>query len=337
VCARSYDGAVWCWGRDNSYGQLGDGTTDIHGDPRVVPGARGAVDLVAGFQHACALFGQGQVRCWGENQDGQLGDGSRHGRSEPVAVAGLPPARALFAGPITTCAEDRAGAVWCWGRLPATGSEPDAWGDTYPEPRPRRVVGLAPGPLVAMSIGFSHLCAIGADGVPRCWGSGFLGELGDGLGRSRVVADVVPGLGAATHVVAGESLSCAVAGGTLSCWGFGASTWSPGSTGCDRSPCAVASTAPLTALAARRVLCAITASGDVQCLGGAGVVPSGAPTTWLGGAFTTVPLGVHAASLSLGPTFGCALGTTRTLACFDVVEPPHTGGPAPTHPFPVRH
>lgn len=335
VCASTFDGRVWCWGRDNGYGQLGDGTSEAHGDPRVVPGLGGAVDVVAGYQHACALLGQGEVRCWGENQDGQLGDGLRRGRSSPVDVAGLPPARALFAGPVTTCAEDRSGAVWCWGRLPATGSEPDAWGGSYPEPRPRRVAGLPAGPLVAMSVGFSHVCAIAGDRALRCWGSGFLGEMGDGTGRSRVSADLVPGLAAATAAAAGESFSCAIASGGLSCWGYGTTSggaWSPGAAGCDRNPCVVASSSPLVSLAAGRSLCAITAAGAVQCLGTAGVVPSGAPTTWLGPTLTTIPLGVHAVALSLGPTYGCALADTGALACFDFVEPPHTGGPAPTHP-----
>ncbi len=93
----------------------------------------------------------------------------------------------------------------------------------------------------------------------------------------------------------------------------------------------------LTALAATRILCALDAAGTVQCLGSGGVVPRGAAgPTWIGPAFTAIPLGVHAVALSLGPTFGCALADTGALACFDVIEPPRAPGPAPTHPLPVR-
>jgi alpha-tubulin suppressor-like RCC1 family protein len=128
VCALRDDGAVWCWGRDGGYGQLGDGTTDLHLDPRPVPGLRGVTGVASGFQHTCTLLRGGEVRCWGENRDGQLGDGTRANRAAPVPVLGLPRARAIHAGPLTTCAEAEAGGLWCWGHLPATGSEPDAWG-----------------------------------------------------------------------------------------------------------------------------------------------------------------------------------------------------------------
>ncbi|HEY8041949.1 MAG TPA: hypothetical protein VIF15_19235, partial [Polyangiaceae bacterium] len=318
VCAREGDGTVWCWGRDNGYGQLGDGTLDVHGEPRVVAGVSDAIDLAVGFQHACALLRGGEVRCWGGNQDGQLGDGSRRQHASPAAVLALPTARAIFAGPLTTCAEDTGGATWCWGRLPAVGTEPDAWGGSYPEPRPRRVAGLPAG-LKTMSVGFSHLCAIPADGLLRCWGSGFLGEMGDGTDRSRTVADLVPGLPAASVTSAGENFSCAIAGGELMCWGFGITSsgaWSA-STGCDRSPCKVPSPSGLTALAGSRALCAVDAAGGVECIGSGGVIPSGAPTTWLGPVLAPVPLAVHAIAVSLGPTFGCALGDTGRVACFD--------------------
>jgi alpha-tubulin suppressor-like RCC1 family protein len=340
VCALEADGTVWCWGRDNGYGQLGDGTWETHGEPRAIPRLSGVEAIAAGFQHTCALARQGQVLCWGENQQGQLGDGTRRGRSSPTPVAGLPASRAIYAGPVTTCAEDTGGVTWCWGSLPATGSEPDAWGGSYPEPRPRRVAGLPVG-LKTMSIGFSHLCAIPSDGMLRCWGNGFLGEMGDGTDRSRVVADLVPGLPAASAAGAGDNFSCALVGGELRCWGFGTTSsgaWSPApSAGCDRSPCKIPSSTALASLAATRVLCALDSAGGVQCLGSGGIVPQGRPTTWLGAALTPIPLGVRAVALSLGPTFGCALADTGALACFDVVEPPHTGAPAPTHPFPVRH
>jgi hypothetical protein len=341
VCALESDATVWCWGRDNGYGQLGDGTRDTHGEPRVVPGLSDVVDLAAGYQQTCALVKQGQVFCWGENQAGQIGDGTHTGRSLPTRVAGLPAARAIFAGPLTTCAEDTGGATWCWGSLPAVGTEPGAWGGSYPEPRPKRVAGLPVG-LRTMSVGFSHLCAIAADGMLRSWGNGSLGQMGDGADGSRVVADLVPGLAPASAAAAGDNFSCALAGGDLVCWGYGTTSygaWSPApAAGCDRSPCKVPSARALTHLAATRILCAIDSAGGVLCLGHGGVVPSGGAPTWLGSTLTPIPLGVHAVALSLGPTFGCALADTGSLACFDVVEPPPpTGGPAATHPFPTRH
>src|SRR5262249_19331821 len=88
VCALDDQGVVSCWGRDNGYGQLGDGTERIHRGPRPVPGLHDAISLAVGFQHACALIRGGEVYCWGENHDGQLGDGTRVDRASPVRVIG---------------------------------------------------------------------------------------------------------------------------------------------------------------------------------------------------------------------------------------------------------
>jgi hypothetical protein len=48
------------------------------------------VAIAARGFHGCALLGEGNVRCWGDDIHGELGDGS-HGRSGevPVEVVGL--------------------------------------------------------------------------------------------------------------------------------------------------------------------------------------------------------------------------------------------------------
>jgi hypothetical protein len=75
-----------CWG-DNSFGQLGDGTTIPTSVPATIGtallGWDAAID--AGLRHACSLSG-GAVACWGENLAGQLGDGSTTPRLTPVRI-----------------------------------------------------------------------------------------------------------------------------------------------------------------------------------------------------------------------------------------------------------
>jgi alpha-tubulin suppressor-like RCC1 family protein len=87
TCARTNDGSVLCWG-SNEKGQLGDAAAGKERrSPAPVPGIAGAQAIVAGGDRTCALMGDGQVMCWGDNADGALGDGTADPRPAPVAVA----------------------------------------------------------------------------------------------------------------------------------------------------------------------------------------------------------------------------------------------------------
>ncbi len=86
------------------------------GDPHTI------VDVGFGiYEHACALFADGSVRCWGDGTEGELGIGrmDRIGDDEP-ASAGSPVvlsrrATALAVGQRHTCALLEGGVVQCWG------------------------------------------------------------------------------------------------------------------------------------------------------------------------------------------------------------------------------
>ncbi|MGZ3455968.1 MAG: hypothetical protein ACXVEF_40555 [Polyangiales bacterium] len=82
TCARRTDGSVDCWGADGEQ-QLGRTYTElctIPSDyepcsyvPGPVEGVTGAVEVVAGGQHACARLSDGGVWCWGLGLFGELG------------------------------------------------------------------------------------------------------------------------------------------------------------------------------------------------------------------------------------------------------------------------
>lgn len=221
VCARRVDGRVACWGASNTFGQLGDGTTTPSFTPVDVVGITGAVQVVAGFNHACAVLADGTARCWGRNATGEVGDGTTTTRTTPVPVVGLTQVASMTAGFGTTCATRDDGSVWCWGNsssLPPT-SGPDL---RLPSPVPS-VSGAADATLVGGGVSSpGPLCVVGDDELVRCSGSnGIDGLLGDGTLFGSGSGVVPTGLGATAQVASDGRFACArTVGGTVRCWGY---------------------------------------------------------------------------------------------------------------------
>src|SRR3989442_6577695 len=117
-CVRLSDGTAQCTGR-NQFGQLGngDGTFTSSSVPVAVSGLTTATRVVAGAEHACALLGDGTVRCWGAGDSGQRGDGTFNNSSTvPVAVGGLTGAVSSVVTGDHPCALLGDGTSGGWGR-----------------------------------------------------------------------------------------------------------------------------------------------------------------------------------------------------------------------------
>lgn len=107
TCAASYGGNVYCWG-SGSGGELGTGSTGSSNTPvRVVKGGAAAgdndgtyltniVSVYGGrlnpsstYGYGCAISGNNNIYCWGDNSYGVLGDNTQTSRSSPVQVRGI--------------------------------------------------------------------------------------------------------------------------------------------------------------------------------------------------------------------------------------------------------
>jgi len=197
------DGTMLAWG-NNSFGQLGDGTTTQRTAPVQVTGlgpGSGVVAISTGA-HSMALKSDGTVLAWGANANGQVGDGTTTNRSVPVQVTGLGAGSGVVAiagggNGAHALALKSDGTVLAWGAN-AAGQLGD--GTTTNRLTPVAVPGL--GDVAAIDIGANHSVARKTDGTALAWGSNGNGQLGDGTFQgSRTIVETV-GLGAGSDVTA---------------------------------------------------------------------------------------------------------------------------------------
>ncbi len=210
--------ALRCWG-DNTWGELGDGTTTNRTTSVKVQGLPNNIQFVAsGGTHNCALVHNGGARCWGSNDNGQLGDGTTTNRSTPVAVKSLPVKLAqIAAADDHTCALLVDGTVKCWG-LNNKGQLGD--GTTSNSSTPVAVAGLTG--VAQIALGDAYTCALLNSGNVECWGFNNFGELGNGSTTDSKSPVFVSGIGPGVRAIAaGDATMCAILISTqVDCWGF---------------------------------------------------------------------------------------------------------------------
>ncbi len=280
-----------------------------------------AVD--AGSFHACALLGDGAVRCWGLNDSGQLGDGTRTNSSTPVAVAGIMGAAAVTGGGFHSCVRFPDGTLECWGRNDS-GQLGDPTTTADISATPVRVSGITT--ATAVTAGGFHTCALLQDGTVRCWGQNDSGQLGNGTVLMNSSTPVrVSGITTAVAISAGGWHTCALLqDGTVRCWGRnedgqlgnGAVITSPPTP--SPTPTPVTVTGITTAVAIEAGIfhtCALLQDGTVRCWGrnSDGQLGDGTRTN------SSTPVTVSqitAAALAPGAEHTCALLQGGTVRCW---------------------
>jgi len=189
--------------------------------------------------------------------------------------------RTVAAGGNHSCVLTDAGGVKCWGDN-LDGQLGD--GTTTDRSTPYNVVGLASG-VKAITNGSYFTCALTVTGGVKCWGSNWMGQIGDGsVTRRTTPVDVIGLASGVAAITAGGSHTCALtSSGGARCWGYNIyGELGDGSTTGQSTPVEVSGlTSGVVAIAAGAFhTCALNSDGGVRCWGsnGYGQVGDGSMT-----------------------------------------------------------
>ena len=235
------------------------------------------LQVSSGGYSSCVLFEGGRVKCWGRNNYGKLGLGHSRiiGDENGEMAENLPylnfgqgrRATQIDVGDVHACAVLDNGDVKCWGE---GSSGKLGYGNGNSLYAPGGVVGLGGVAAVQVSTGREHTCAVLLDGVLKCWGKNYNGQLGDGTDFNRARPVTVDLGGAASSVSLGDAHTCSVlTDGTLKCWGYNDDGQVGDGTTTDRhEPVTVdLGGAAMTTSIGDDVSCAVLVGGGLKCWG----------------------------------------------------------------------
>lgn len=153
------DGTAWAWG-DNSFGQLGVGSTTNMTTPTQITNLSGITAIAGGHLHSLFLDAEETVWTCGDNRSGQLGDGTTTNETTPVQLNGLSEIIAIAGGGHQSLSLDTLGKVWIWG---ANDSYQLGDGTQTNSSTPKQLSGVG-SEVIAIEGGMYHSLALTSDG-----------------------------------------------------------------------------------------------------------------------------------------------------------------------------
>ncbi|MFN8523147.1 MAG: polymorphic toxin-type HINT domain-containing protein [Chloroflexota bacterium] len=209
--------AVWSWG-ENTWGQLGNGSTTQQNAPTVSSFPTGVTAVSGGGFHTLAITSGQTVMAAGMNSRGQLGDGTTVTRLSPVIVPGLGNV-SMVAASVSginpgwhSLALTSAGQVWAWGDNSAgqlgytTSTTCSGFGCSLAATQ----VSALSGTFTQIAAGAKHSLALRSDKTVWAWGDNSWGQLGNGtFGVGGTTPVQVTGLTNVVEIAAGNEHSVA--------------------------------------------------------------------------------------------------------------------------------
>lgn len=311
TCARTAEGNVWCWGRDDD-AQLGNGPVRVS-VPTVIPGFTGVTALSLGVHDLFGVAADHTARVWqGALPRLRLVREPAADFSRAVAIDGLARVVSLTSRELVTYAVRDDGTIYSWGYAPMTKG-----GLRRLPPFELRVPGVAG--VRGIAAGAGHLCAWSNDAV-WCWGENSRGQLGDGSRAGRLAPTRVRDITGVTAMALSAGASCALLrDGTVRCWGDNRAWLLGGARGRDSLavPAVVEGVDHATQVAmGERHACALRDGGSVWCWGDNARGQLGPRAGE--GLQTPAPVeGVtDAIAVAAGDAHTCALRRDHTVTCW---------------------
>ena len=176
------DGTLWAWG-DNSYGQLGDGTTVNKNTPTQIGTDSNWKTVIAGGYHTMAMKKDGTLWVWGFNSNGNLGDGTTIHKTIPTQIGTDSDWKFITMNNNgSSFAIKNNGTLWAWG-FNSNGQLGD--GTTTNKIIPTQI-GTASDWKIVFAADF-HTMAIKTNGTLWAWGWNLAGNFGDGTTTNRTI------------------------------------------------------------------------------------------------------------------------------------------------------
>ncbi len=218
TAALKTDGTVWTWGQ-NTYGQLGDGTTTDKSTPVQVIGLNGVTAMGCGSGFMAVLRSNGIVCTWGGNLYGQCGNPTQKDQYTPTVVSYIDHVIALAVESGSTEVLKNDGTVWGWGY---NGHGELGDGTTLPtlynRTKPVQAIGVSG--VSALAGGSSHTIALKEDGTIWTWGNNSFGQLGIGTTSQSTTPVKLTGINGIKAIAGGGYYSVALKeDGTVWAWG----------------------------------------------------------------------------------------------------------------------
>ncbi len=294
-------------------------------------GGAGIIHISAGKFTSCALYGNGTVRCWGDNVNGLHGDGTK---SDSVftasTVSGLNDAVELSTGDAHICVRKKDGTLGCWGTngYGALGNGLTE-GKYYLTPTPAVQASDAGTSPLTNVVGISarqynHTCVVRTARTVDCFGRNIEAQLGTGNYVDQYAAFTsVVGIADAVSVAISANYGCALrSNGGVWCWGTGYFGELGGTKGTSNVAVAAknADSSPVTDAVSIDVgytdMCFIRSAGKVFCYGynQTGQLATGDKDTTR--VSNEIPGIVDAKQVVVGEFHVCALHATGTVSCW---------------------